>query len=134
MRETLSEHETERKINSAIDPLLGKISRLEQNEPAHKAGLSDEQYKLQTEKEMFQDMSQSIEHTLATVLEPIVAGVQETQRMTALQNIIQLEKSDNAEPGTYLKYLSGTPNGGEITRERVGGTIDQIKKRTREVM
>jgi len=134
MRELLADHETEIKIKSAVDPLLNKISQLEKNEPIRKAGLTDEQYKMQTEKEIFQEISQSVEHTVSNVLEPIVQGVQEMQRMTALQNIIQLEKSDGVEPGTYIKYMTGSSNnGGEITRERVGNTIDRIKKQTKGV-
>jgi len=132
MRELLADHETEIKIKSAVDPLLNKISQLEKNEPIRKAGLTDEQYKMQTEKEIFQEISQSVEHTVSNVLEPVVQGVQEMQRMTALQNIIQLEKADGVEPGTYLKYMTGSSsNGGEITRERVGGTIDRIKQQTK---
>lgn len=133
LRDVLAEHETEKKITSALDPLLGKIARLEKTEPARKAGLSDEQYKLQTEKEIFQDVTTSVEHTVTNILKPIMEGLTEMQKMTAMREIIQLEKSEGVEPGMYLKYMMPDRGGGEeISRERVGGTIAGIRNRTRE--
>lgn len=133
LREVLAEHETEKKITSALDPLLGKIARLEKTEPTRRAGLSDEQYKLQTEKEIFQDVTTSVEHTVTNILKPIMEGLTEMQKMTAMREIIQLEKGDGVDPGTYLKYMMPDRGGGEeISRERVGGTIAGIRNRTRE--
>jgi len=133
LRETLAEHETERKINTALDPLLGKIAKLESTEPTRKAGLSDEQYKLQTEKEIFQDVTGSVEHTVTTILKPVMDGLNEMQRMTAMREMIQLEKSEGVEPGLYLKYMMQDGGGGgeSISKERVGGTIADIRNRTR---
>lgn len=132
LRDVLAEHETERKINTALDPLLAKISSLEKTEPGRKAGLSDEQYKLQTEKEIVQDMTSSIENTLSTVLTPVLEGLSEMQKATAMRDIIQLEKDDAADPGTYLKYMLPSGHIEEtITKERIGGTISDIRNMTK---
>lgn len=130
----LSEHETDRKISAAIgervDPLLTKISGLEKAEPIRKAGLSDKQYQLQTEKEIFQGVTESVESTVANVLAPILEGLQDTQKMQAMQGIIAMEQSQGVPPGTYLKYMAGGGGGDEITKERVGNTIDLINAKT----
>ena len=134
MRETLAEHETDRKISSAVSPLLEKITGLENRGPAAKVGMSDEQFKMTTEKEIFQDISTSVEHTVASVVEPVLEGITDMQRMTAMREIIALERQDNVAPGTYLKYMGGGGGGENITKERVGGTIDMIKAKSKGVM
>jgi len=132
LRDVLADHETERKINSAIDPLLSKIAGLEKTEPIRKAGLSDEQYKLQTEKEIVQDMTGSIEHTVSTIITPVLEGLSEMQRATAMRDIIQLEKEDKVEHGTYLKYMIPGARAEEpISPERISGTISNIRNLTR---
>jgi hypothetical protein len=135
LQDTLAEHETERKISSAINPLLDKITGLEKRDHVSKDGMSNEQFKMQTEKEIFQDISTSVESTIANVIEPIVEGVTDMQRMTAMREIVDLERRDKVTPGTYLKYMAGGKgDGGEnITKARVGGTIDMIKGRSKGV-
>jgi len=129
LRDTLAEHETERKISSAINPLLDKITGLEKRDPVAKVGMTNEQFKMTTEKEIFQDISTSVENTVSGVVEPLLEGITDMQRMTAMREIIALERQDQVQPGTYLKYMAGGGGGaGEtITKERVGGTIDMIK-------
>lgn len=132
LQDTLAEHETERKISSAINPLLDKITGLEKRDPAIKSGMSDTQFQMQTEKEIFQDMSTSVENTVANVIEPLLEGITEVQRMQAMREIIALERQDKVTPGTYLKYMAGGNSGGEaITKDRVGGTIDMIKTKSK---
>jgi len=128
MRNTLENHETERKITSAVSPLLEKITGLERRDPSMKVGMSDEQFKMTTEKEIFQDMSSSIEHTVTSVIEPILEGVTDMQKMQAMREIIDIERRDSVPPGTYLKYMAGEGGSSEnITKERVGGAIDMIR-------
>lgn len=135
LRDALAEHETERKISTAITPLLDKISGLERRDPVAKAGMSDAQFKLTTEKEIFQDMSASAENMISNVIEPVVEGLTDVQRMQSMREIIELERQDSVPPGTYLKYMSGGGGGGEdITKARVGSTIDMIKGKTKKVM
>jgi len=136
MQETLADHETERKISSAINPLIDKITGLEKRDPAAKAGMSDEQFKMTTEKEIFQDISATVENTVTTVIEPILEGVTDMQKMQAMREIIGLEHQDHVAPGTYLKYMAGDGVGSteNITKERVGGTIDMIKTKSKGVM
>lgn len=132
MRETLSEHETERKISGAIRPLVDKIAGLEKHDPAIKSGMTDDQFKMQTEKEIFQDISTSVENTVSSVVEPVLEGIAEVQRMQSMREIIALEHQDKVPPGTYLKYMSGGGGGDdEITKNRVTNTIDKIKNKTR---
>jgi hypothetical protein len=132
LRETLAEHETEKKINTALSPLVAKIQSLEKRDPVAKTGMTDEQFKMQTEKEIYQDMSSSVESTIANLVEPILEGVTEVQKMQAMRDMIELERRDQVTPGTYLKYLAGGEVGTQpVTKERVGGTIDRIKSRTR---
>jgi len=131
MREALAEHETDRKISSAMDPLLQKIASLEKGNPTAKAGMTDEQFKLQTEKEIFQDVSTSIENTVSNVIEPVLAGVAEVQKMQSMREIIEMERGDQVTPGTYLKYMAGGDvNVDPITKDRIGNTIDLIKNKT----
>ncbi|MCD6163471.1 MAG: hypothetical protein J7K40_13805 [candidate division Zixibacteria bacterium] len=131
MREALAEHETDRKISSAMDPLLQKIASLEKGNPTAKTGMTDEQFKLQTEKEIFQDVSTSIENTVSNVIEPVLAGVAEVQKMQSMREIIEMERSDNVAPGTYLKYMTGGDvDVDPITKDRIGNTIDMIKNKT----
>jgi len=136
MRELLADHETERKISSAVTPLLDKINNLEKRNPAAKAGMSDAQFKMITEKEIFQDISTSVENTVSNVIEPLLEGLTEVQKMQAMREIIELERQDNVPPGTYLKYMSGGGGGeGEtITKDRVGGALNMIKNKTKGVM
>ena len=130
MRDTLESHETERKITNAISPLLDKITGLEKRDPTVKAGMSNEQFKMTTEKEIFQDISGSIENTVSSVVEPIIEGFADMQKMQAMREVIELERQDKVSPGTYLKYMAGDgATGADITKERVGGTIDMIKSR-----
>jgi len=132
LREMLAETETEKKISSALDPLLSKIANLERTEPARKAGLTDEQYRLQTEKEIVQDMTSSVENTVTTIITPILEGLSELQKATAMRDIIQLEKSDGVDPGMYLKYMMPGRHVEEtVTKERVDGTIANIRNMTR---
>jgi hypothetical protein len=131
MQETLADHETDRKISSAVSPLLDKITGLEKHGPAAKVGMSDEQFKMTTEKEIFQDISASVENTVASVVEPVLEGITDMQRMTAMREIIALEREDKVQPGTYLKYMTGGDGGENITKERVGGTIDMIKSKSK---
>jgi len=132
LREILAETETEKKINSALDPLLSKIANLERTEPTRKAGLSDEQYKLQTEKEIVQDVTNSVESTVSNIIAPILEGLTEMQKMQAMRDIIQLEKSEGVDPGMYLKYMMPDKGGGgeKISKARIGGTIADIQRRT----
>lgn len=131
LRDVLAEHETEKKISSALDPLLSKIANLERTEPARKAGLTDEQYKLQTEKEIVQDMTSSVENTISTIIKPVLEGLTEMQKATAMRDIIQLEKEDGVDHGTYLKYmLPGARAEEPISQERITGTIANIRNLT----
>ena len=132
MRDVLESHETERKISSAISPLLDKITGLEKRDPTIKAGMSNEQFKMTTEKEIFQDISSSVENTVSSVIEPILEGIADMQKMQAMREIIDVERRDQVLPGTYLKYMAGdSGGGGDITKERVGGTIDMIKAKSK---
>jgi hypothetical protein len=131
MRESLAEHETDRKISSAMTPLLSKIDSLERSNPAQKTGLTDQQFKMTTEKEMLQDVSNSVENTVSAVVEPVLAGVAEVQKMQSMREIINMERADKVAPGTYLKYMAGGEGGGDpITKTRIGNTIDMIKNKT----
>lgn len=130
LRETLLEHETDRKIASAMDPLLSKITGLEKRDPMAKAGMSDEQFKLQTDKEIFQDISATVDNTVTSLIEPIMEGISSVQKMQAMREIIDMERVDDVAPGTYLKYMTGGNTGGDpITRDRIGNTIDMIKNK-----
>jgi len=129
MRDALAEHETDRKISSAMDPLLQKIAGLEHRDPQAKVGMTDQQFKMTVEKEMLQDVSNSVENTVANVIEPVLAGVAEVQKMQSMREIIEMERSDKVAPGTYLKWMSGDV-GDPITKDRIGNTIDMIKHKS----
>jgi hypothetical protein len=93
--------------------------------------MTDEQFKMQTEKEILQDVSNSVENTVANVIEPVLAGVADVQKMQTMREIIEMERVDKVAPGTYLKYMGAGEAGGDpITKDRIGNTIDMIKNKS----
>ena len=132
-RKVFEDQETERKIYGAITeataPLVQKINSLEKQPVVMAGDMTDERYKLVTEKEIFQDMTGSVKEIMTDVLEPVVMGVQEMQKMAGMREVIDMEKSDGVPSGTYLKYMmSGNTPEEPITKDRISGTINKIKK------
>ena len=132
-RKAFEDQETERKIYGAIteatNPLIQKINSLERQPPILTGDMTDDRFKLVTEKEIFQDMTGSVKEVMTDVLEPVVQGVQEMQKMAGMREVIDMEKADGVPSGTYLKYMMGSNSSEEsITKDRVSGTINRIKK------
>lgn len=126
LESALHEKEIKVAITDATSPLMERISNLESRK-ASAGTLTDAQYKAQTEKEIFEDLSGTIESTIGNAVKPIIEAQEVQVKLQTLNSIRSMEKADGVPAGTYLKYMSG--EGEEVTQGQVNKTIDYLKEK-----
>lgn len=127
LRDLLQEHETDKKIDSAVGPLMDKIHALESRKSGSSTGapLSDTQFKAQSERETIELITETAERNVERMLSPIVEAQGALQKFQMLQQVIMMEKLERVPSGTYLKYLSPVPE--DISKDRVQDTLKKLR-------
>ena len=127
LKDLLQEHETDKKIGDAVNPLMDKIHALESRKSGSSTGapLTDTQFKAQTERETIELITETAERNAERMLSPIIEAQSAVQKFQMLQQVIMMEKLEHVPSGTYLKYLS--PATEEISKDRVQDTLKKLR-------
>ena len=126
LKSALHEKDIKVAITDATTPLMERISSLETRK-ADDGNLTDAQYKARTEKEIFEDLSGTMENAMRNAVKPIIEAQEVQVKLQTLNSIRSMEKADGVPPGTYLKYMN--EEGEEVTQGQVNKTINFLKEK-----